>query len=51
MKYANKINALNTLIIGDGEIENGKAQLRNMQNGEQCEISLNDINELISKLK
>jgi len=51
MKYANKINAQNTLIIGDGEIESGKAQLRNMQNGEQSEVSLNDVNELISKLK
>ena len=51
MKYANKINAQNTLIIGDGEIESGKAQLRNMQNGEQSEISLENINELISILK
>ena len=51
MKYANKINAQNTLIIGDGEIESGKAQLRNMGNGEQSEISLTDINELINILK
>ncbi len=42
MKYANKINAKNTLIIGDGEIEIGKAQLRNMENGEQTEILLSD---------
>jgi histidyl-tRNA synthetase len=40
MKYANKIGAEYTLIIGDSEIESGKAQLRNMQNGEQTEISL-----------
>jgi len=51
MKYANKINAQNTLIVGDGELESGKAQLRNMQNGEQSEISLSDINELINILK
>ena len=46
MKYANKIGAKNTLIIGDGEIENGKAQLRNMLNGEQTEIFLNDLNAI-----
>ncbi len=43
MKYANKINAKNTLIIGDGELESGKAQIRNMENGEQTEISLDNI--------
>ncbi len=42
MKYANKIHAKNTLIIGDGEIESGKAQIRNMENGEQSEVSLSD---------
>ncbi len=46
MKYANKINAKNTLIIGDGEIESGKAQIRNMENGEQTEITLSDKNSI-----
>ncbi len=50
MKYANKLNAKNTLIIGDGELENGKAQIRNMENGEQTEISLSDKEEIKSKL-
>jgi histidyl-tRNA synthetase len=40
MKYANKIGAAYTLIIGDGEIESGKAQLRNMETGEQTEVEL-----------
>ena len=40
MKYANKIGAEYTLIIGDSEIEAGKAQLRNMQTGEQTEVEL-----------
>ena len=40
MKYANKIGAAYTLIIGDGEIESGKAQLRNMESGEQTEVEL-----------
>ncbi len=46
MKYANKINAKNTLIIGDGELENNKAQFRNMENGEQSEVSLSDNNAI-----
>ncbi|MBO5906714.1 MAG: histidine--tRNA ligase [Clostridia bacterium] len=40
MKYANKISAEYTLIIGESELESGKAQLRNMQNGEQSEVEL-----------
>ncbi len=42
MKYANKLGAQYTLIIGDSEIEAGEAQLRNMQTGEQKTVSLND---------
>ncbi len=40
MKYANKIGAAYTLIIGDSEIDAGKAQLRNMSDGSQCEVEL-----------
>ncbi|MBR7116680.1 MAG: histidine--tRNA ligase [Clostridia bacterium] len=40
MKYANKIGAEYTLIIGDSEIDAGKAQLRNMKDGEQREVLL-----------
>ena len=40
MKYANKIGAEYTLIIGDSEVEAGVAQLRNMHSGEQSEVSL-----------
>jgi len=40
MKYANKIGAEYTLIIGDSEIDAGRAQLRNMQTGEQREVEL-----------
>jgi histidyl-tRNA synthetase len=40
MKYANKIGAENTLIIGDSEIEAGVAQLRNMADGTQREVCL-----------
>ena len=40
MKYANKIGAKYTLIIGDSEIDAGVAQLRDMESGEQKEVSL-----------
>ncbi len=40
MKYANKIGAAYTLIIGDSEIEAGKAQLKNMEDGSQSEVEL-----------
>lgn len=42
MKYANKIGAEYTLIVGDAEIEAGKAQLRNMKDGTQTEVALAD---------
>ena len=40
MKYANKIGAEYTLIIGDSEIEAGCAQLKNMTDGTQTEVNL-----------
>ncbi len=40
MKYANKIHAEYTLIIGDSEIDAGKAQLKNMSDSSQCEVEL-----------
>ena len=42
MKYANKIGAKYTLIIGDSEIEAGEAQLRNMESGEQTLVKLDE---------
>jgi len=44
MKYANKIGARYTLIVGDSEIDSGKAQLRNMDDGSQTEVSLDNFN-------
>ena len=40
MKYANKIGARYTLIIGDSECDLGRAQLRDMLCGEQREVEL-----------
>lgn len=40
MKYANKINARYVLCIGDNELETGIGKLKNMDTGEQNDISL-----------
>ena len=40
MKYANKLSAKYVLILGDSEVESGKAQLRNMADSAQTEIEL-----------
>ena len=42
MKYANKIGASFVLVLGETELENGTANLKNMQTGEQTEIALDD---------
>ena len=41
MKYANKLSARYTLIIGDSEVESGIAKLRDMQTGEEKEVDIN----------
>lgn len=43
MKYANKIGAKYTVMIGSNELEAGKVRLKNMENGEQEEIGLDEL--------
>jgi histidyl-tRNA synthetase len=43
MKYANKIGAKNTVIIGADELSNNLVKIKNMENGEQTEITLDKI--------
>ena len=40
MKYANKIGAKYVLVLGDGELESGKAVLKDMTGGEPAEIEI-----------
>ncbi len=42
MKYANKIGAKYTVVLGDDEIAANKANLKCMETGEQTEVSLPD---------
>lgn len=42
MKYADKLHARFTVVIGDNELEQGEAVLKNMQSGEKIAIKLDD---------
>ena len=42
MKYANKIGAVYTVVLGDNELAEGKAKLKEMESGKETEILLND---------
>lgn len=42
MKYANKIGAAFTIVLGDGELANKKAKMKNMKTGEEKPISLGE---------
>ena len=42
MKYADKIGAQFSLVLGDNELEENKATVKNMTTGEQTEIALDD---------
>ncbi len=46
MKYANKIGAKNTVIIGEDEIHKNKVFVKNMETGEQTETTLDNLVEL-----
>lgn len=41
MKQANKAGAAATLIVGENELETGRAPLKNMSTQEQCEVEFN----------
>ncbi len=51
MKYADKLGAPYSMVIGDSEIENGVATLKNMETGESVEVSLTDAESLSEKVK
>ena len=45
MKYADKIGATFTMVLGDSEIESGTAKLKNMQSGVETELKLSNISD------
>jgi histidyl-tRNA synthetase len=42
MKYANKINASFTIVLGENELTSGKVKVKNMAKGEELELDLDD---------
>ena len=48
MKFADKIGARFSLVIGDSELENNTAQIKNMQTGESANVLLDKIYEYIT---
>ena len=42
MKYANKLGAKKTVIIGSQELEENKARIKDMETGEQVEVALDE---------
>jgi histidyl-tRNA synthetase len=49
MKYANKIGAKNTVVIGADELDTGKAKIKNMDSGEQTEVDIKKLAEILTR--
>ena len=45
MKYANKINSEFTVVLGDNELDEGTAKLKNMQDGTETVVTLENFDE------
>ena len=48
-KYADRIGASYTIVIGDNELTNGAANLKNMETGEQVEVKFEDLAKAIKE--
>ncbi|GAA0747627.1 histidine--tRNA ligase [Clostridium oceanicum] len=51
MKYANKINVKHVIILGENELQSGKANIKKMEDGTQIEVDINDLEGIIKILK
>lgn len=47
MKYANKLGARYTMVLGDNELDAGEANIKNMETGEQTAVKLTDAAEFL----
>ncbi len=47
MRYANKIGARYSVVLGDDELESGSIRIKNMQSGEEQEIAIDGICEVL----
>jgi len=51
MKYANKKNVKNVIVIGDDELETGTVNVRNMVTGNETKVSLKNLDEIYKVVK
>ena len=51
MKYADKIGAEYTLVLGDNELESGKANIKCMKTGELSEVALDTLSDELMAIK
>ncbi|MDD6564062.1 MAG: histidine--tRNA ligase [Clostridiales bacterium] len=51
MKYADKLGALNTLVLGDNEIDTGIVKIKNMSSGEETETALDKIADFFQSVR
>ncbi len=49
MRYANKIGAKYSIVLGDDELSSNTAKLKNMENSEETEIKLDSLVEILGK--
>ena len=47
MRYANKLGARFTIVLGDSEIDSGKAKLKCMENGNETEVDINALTDAL----
>ncbi len=51
MKYADKIGALYSMVLGDNELAENKCKVKNMITGEITEVDLSNFSEQFMKIK
>ena len=49
MKYANKVGIPYLIVLGEDEVKNGKANVKNMADGSQEEVALDSIVSFFEK--
>ena len=49
LKRANKTSSEYAIIIGENELENNLVQLKNLRNGKQLKLNINDVLDEIKK--
>ena len=47
MKYANKLGAVYSMVLGDDEVNARRARVKRMEDGAETELSLEDLGEFL----